>query len=366
MKTNNIPLEGDFHSNLPIPPGEYLEEVIEDLGMSKSELARRLERPAPKLSAIFKGEKAITPDTALRLQQVVGVPAHIWTGLEAEYRLALARLDEEKQAERLKDEIHFVPRFCYSQLVKLGEVEKKTKPIDKVRELLNFFGTMSLKTISTLQRFQPAYRLGAANDYSSEALAAWIRLGERRAAHVDCKPFEKKTLKAKIEPIRNLTNYQPDEFLPELIDHLASCGVALVVCPHFPKTKAHGATFQLREDKVVLMMTIRYCWADIFWFSLFHELGHILRHSIKDVIIENNIKNTREDEADAFARDMLVPSNAYEAFVKKTRFDLGSIVEFSRQIDVHPGIIVGRLQHERIVKRNWHNELRERYEWKDV
>ena len=80
-----------FHSDLAIPPGEYLGEVLSELGMTKNELARRMNRPAPKLSAIFNGEKAITPDTALQLENVVGVPAHIWIGLESEYRLTLAR-----------------------------------------------------------------------------------------------------------------------------------------------------------------------------------------------------------------------------------------------------------------------------------
>jgi HTH-type transcriptional regulator/antitoxin HigA len=81
----------DLHSDLAIPPGEYLEEVIADLGMTKAELARRIDRPPCKLSAIFKGTKAITPDTALRLEKVVNIPAHIWVGLESEYRLTLAR-----------------------------------------------------------------------------------------------------------------------------------------------------------------------------------------------------------------------------------------------------------------------------------
>ena len=87
--------ENNIYSNLPIPPGEFLEEVIEDLGMSKDELARRMDRPAGKLTAIFSGDKAITPDTALQLEKVTSVPAHIWTGLESEYRLTLARLQEQ-------------------------------------------------------------------------------------------------------------------------------------------------------------------------------------------------------------------------------------------------------------------------------
>ena len=91
--------EQNIHSDLAIPPGEYLEEVLVELGMTKDELARLMDRPGPKLNAIFKGHKSITPDTALRLEKVVGVPAHIWTGLEAEYRLALARIQDTKEHE---------------------------------------------------------------------------------------------------------------------------------------------------------------------------------------------------------------------------------------------------------------------------
>ncbi|RMD89790.1 MAG: addiction module antidote protein, HigA family, partial [Calditrichaeota bacterium] len=139
-----------IHSDLAIPPGEYLEEIIAEMGMTKDELARRMNRPAPKLSAIFKGQKAITPDTALQLEKVVGVPAHIWTGLEAEYRLTLARNQEVRETQKLRDETHLIRKFCYSELAKLGFVARKTKPVEKVLELQRFFGVTSLKNISTL------------------------------------------------------------------------------------------------------------------------------------------------------------------------------------------------------------------------
>ena len=128
------------HSDLAIPPGEYLEEVISEMGMTKNELARRMNRPAPKLSAIFTGAKAITPDTAIQLEKVIGVPAHIWTGLEAEYRLTLARTQEVLEIQRLRDESNLVTKFCYSELVKLGFVARKTKATEKVRELQHFLG----------------------------------------------------------------------------------------------------------------------------------------------------------------------------------------------------------------------------------
>ncbi|MEE4379809.1 MAG: HigA family addiction module antitoxin [Candidatus Competibacteraceae bacterium] len=160
------------HSDLAVPPGEYLEEVLEELGMTKDELAKRMDRPVPKLSAIFKGEKAITPDTALRLERVVGVPAHIWIGLESEYRLAVARAQEVDEHMRLKAESKLLTHYRYADLAKMGEVDTVSRPVDKVRELLNFFGVTSLKTVPSLRRYQPAFRSGkfAKKGYQPEAV----------------------------------------------------------------------------------------------------------------------------------------------------------------------------------------------------
>jgi HTH-type transcriptional regulator/antitoxin HigA len=124
-----------IYSDLAIPPGEYLEEVIEDLGMSKAELAKRMNRPPAKLSAIFNGNKAITPDTALQLENVVGVPAHIWTNLESNYRLTLARNAERADEARLKGEAHLVTKFCYKELIAQKLVQDTTVKIERVREL---------------------------------------------------------------------------------------------------------------------------------------------------------------------------------------------------------------------------------------
>ena len=116
--------EAAIYSDLAIPPGEYLEEVIAELDMSKDELARRMRRPAAKLSAVFKGVKAITPDTALQLEKVVGVPAHIWLGLEADYRLTLARRQSDAEVARLKEESKLATAYCYNQLARLGAVAR--------------------------------------------------------------------------------------------------------------------------------------------------------------------------------------------------------------------------------------------------
>lgn len=359
-----------LHSDLPIPPGEYLAEVINEMGMSKDELAKRMNRPAPKLSAIFKGEKAITPDTALQLEKVVGVPAHIWTGLEAEYRLILARQQELAAQQQLKAESALVTNFRYAELVKLNVIEKKTRPTEKVLALHKFFGVTSLSNLPRIRRYEAAFRLGGKKKKKpfSEAIAAWLRIGEVQAQKQHLLPFDKKRLKESIPDIRRLSGLNPESFQDELHKKLADAGVSLVLCPHLSGTYVHGATFWLGKEKAVIMMTIRGKWADIFWFSLFHELGHILLHDRSSVFLETDTKehalNVREREADQYASEILIPTSDYTSFVREGHFYKENILQFSDQVRISPGIVVGRLQHDGHIKREWHNDLRIRYDWK--
>jgi HTH-type transcriptional regulator/antitoxin HigA len=358
--------EGATHSNLAVPPGEYLAEVLAELGMSKDELARRMGRPATKLSPIFKGEKAITPETALQLQQVVGVPAHIWTGLEAEYRLTLARQEGEEREAQLQEESDLVLRYPYRDLVKAGEIEYFRKVSEQVRALQAFLGVVSLQNVQDLQRYQPAFRIARSGrgQWTAEAVAAWLRMGERRAQKMRCAPFDKKRLQAALGDLRAMTLQSPEEFHDRLESKLMNCGVALIICPHFAKTKAHGATFWLGKDRAVLMITIRFKWADIFWFSLFHEIGHILLHGKQAVILEDGAGDEREAEADQFAADTLIRQEDYQLFVRRGAFYPHDISAFARKIGIAPGIVVGRLQHEKRLRQQWANSLRVRYEWR--
>ena len=357
------------HSNLAIPPGEYLEEVLEELGMTKDELARRMSRPASKLSPVFRGEKAITPDTALQLEMVVGVPAHIWVGLESEYRLTLARQQREVEEQRLTDESRLVRAHCYPELVKAGAVTKATRPADKVRELRRFFGVASLFAIPNVRTYEAAFRQGRArtNRRSPEAIASWLRLAEKRAEGLQTRPFDRVRLRGTIERIRALTLRDPESFLPELSATLADSGVAFVLLPHFPGTGVHGATFPSGRERAILAMTIRGAWADVFWFSLFHELGHLLLHDKRDVIIETDDapspRTPREVEADEFACDSLIGPDAYKRFTALGEFGVAEIEAFAAANSVAPGIVVGRLQHDGHLRHEWRNHLRARYKW---
>jgi HTH-type transcriptional regulator/antitoxin HigA len=360
MMTNQL------YSNLPIPPGEFLEEVLEDMGMTKNEFAKRMKRPATKMNSIFQGKKEITPETALQLEKVTEVPAHVWSGLEKEYRLALARVENKKRTEEKNDELPLIKRYCYNNLAELGIIEKKKDRYEQLDQLHKFFGVTSLFNIPKISRYQTLFRQasGAKEKVSEEALTAWLRIGERAAYQTECAPFSKEKLRISLSLIRSMTLRAPSEFQKELESLLASCGVAFVIVPHFPKTFSHGVSFWVSKEKAVIMNTLRYNWADIFWFSLFHELGHVILHGSSELFIESsNVdfgKEEKERQADNFASSQLIPKKEYDEFISKNSFYENDIKRFSSQIKVHPGIVVGRLQHDKKIEISWHNKLREK------
>ena len=355
--------ETRHNSDLAIPPGEYLLEASAELGLNQVDLARRMGRPVQAISEIVKGIKAITPDTALQLEEVLGVPAHIWTGLEADYQLIRARQQAEQQVEAEASDVGCYP---YAEMAKLGWVGKTRKPVEKVRELRRFYGVASLANLPEVRSYAPAFRKSKHRNLSHEALAAWLRAGALKAEQIATRPFDKKALKALLPDLRKLTITSPQRFQPELCKRLADVGVALVLLPHLPKTYTNGATFWIHPDKAVLLMTIRGSWADIFWFSLFHEIAHILLHDKRRIFLENGNADTetseQEQEADDFASNIMIPRKAYSAFIQTGEFTAQSISTLAKSIGIAPGIITGRLQHNGHIGHHCHIH-RNQYKW---
>ena len=356
--------EQTYLSDLAISPGEYLEEVLEEMDITQAELASRMGRPLQAINEILKGEQAITPETALQLDQVVGVPAYFWSTLESEYRLVMATEADEKKAE---DEIDTASAYPYAEIAKLGLVKKTRKPLEKVKELRKFFGVSSLFNIESVEKYAPAFRQTEKETISHEALASWLRAGHVIASKKEVKPFDKLELKKSLPKLRELTfETDPNVLLQKLSNLLTECGIALVVIPHFSKTYTTGATYWIGNQKPVIMMSLRGGWSDIFWFSLLHEIGHISLHDKRITFLENGSKDkyiNQESEADLFAQKTLIPENEYLSFLDKAVFTRNSINDFSSEIGIFPGIVTGRLQHNRKLP-NTSNFHRVRFKWK--
>ena len=351
-----------IHSDLAVPPGEFLLEVAGDLGISQADLARRMGRPPQAINEIIKGEKVITSETALQLERVLAVPAHIWTGLEAEYQLVKAR---HQDIETLEQEVRVLDRFPYRDMAKNQWVDKTRDKRKRVQELRGFFGVASLHNLADVKAYSPAFRQAVKSQSSPEALAAWLRRGESEARHIHTQPYDEQRLKTELAKIRTFSNQAPNDFLPRLRTVLAQCGVGFVLQQHLPKTYVNGATFWLASDKAVLIMSLRGSWADIFWFSLFHEIGHIVLHDRRHTFLEDTADDLQwkkqEHEADAFARDTLIPPTLYARFVARHELTPSTIRAFAHDLGIAPGIVVGRLQHDKALAPHQEHGLRVRY-----
>ena len=346
METNT------YISDLAIHPGELLEETIEEIGMSQAELANRLGRPTQAINEIIKGKKSITPATAIELEDVLKVPAHIWVGLESEYQMVKAKQEELKVMEQ---ETSLLDKFPYLDLSKLGFVEKTRDKMKKVDELRGFFSVANLGRIEHVGAYQSAFRVTSHKNITHESIASWIQAGRLKADAIDTKPFDKSKLKKLLPKIKKSMLLDITDAIATCKELLASCGVAFVLMPHFKNTGAQGATFWLNnKDKAVLMMSLRGKSSDMFWFSLFHEIGHILLHKKREIFIENGYDTPKlreqEEEANRFARDLLIPQKDFEVFVasESCKTPIG-VKTFAESLNIKTSIVVGRMMHEKLI-----------------
>jgi addiction module HigA family antidote len=339
------------------PPGETLEETIEAINMTQVELAKRMGRPLKTINEIIQGKAAITADTALQLERVIGIPASFWNNREYHYRESMARIAEEK---RLANQIEWLERFPIAAMIRLGWIPKQGDPVQQLQELLNFFRVASPDQWAELwQSPVVAYRRSAVFESHPEAVSAWLRKGELEAQHLPCAPYSAKKFADHLGLIRGLTTTTPQYFLMELKRMCAAVGVAVVYLPSLPKAPISGATRWLTPDKALLQLSFRHKSDDIFWFSFFHEAGHILRHGKRAIFIEDNAgTSSEEQEADTFAREMLIPEKRYIEFVKSAPYSHARINSFAEQIGIAPGIVVGRLQKDGILPHSYCNDCK--------
>ena len=352
-----------FQSNTAIHPGRTINRFLDSLDMTQKNLSERTGVTEKHISCIVNGESSITSDMAVKLSNAIGGDPSFWNNLQTNYDQTLARL---KNDELAATEVNYVKKFPYAELVKRGMVDKKTKSIDKVRELWKFFGVNSLSAVSTTEA--TAWRRGVVElDAKSESLAAWLRCGEleakKLADSIDIAPHDAEKLKELLPKIRAYTTYTQGDFWSELQRDLAGVGVVLVAVRHFPGTKASGATRWMGDNPVIELSAYGRD-ADKVWFTLLHEIGHVLKHGKRDKFIsftKDNEKTAEELEADEFASETLIPKKRIDEFLLKGDFSRLSIIHFANEIQIHPGVVVGRLKNMHLlpysVMQDMHSKL---------
>lgn len=356
--------KSQYQPDFVTPPGETLEEILEVIGMSQVDLARRMGRPIKTINEIIKGKTGITHQTALQLELVLDTPASFWNNREKRYRESLARYEEREQ---LQDHKKWLENFPIKDMIEFRWIEEFTNAIDQVRELLNFFGVVSPTQWEEMwMKPNAAFRTSPVFEADPYAVASWLRNGELEAQKIDCAPYNKKKFINSLYQIREFTNEGPETFVPKTILHCAKAGVATVFIRELPKSRASGATRWINPSKALIQLSLRYKTNDHLWFTFFHEAGHILLHGKREVFIEDgSVETEKEKQADKFASDFLIPPDEYEQFEPsyKKGFSNSDVISFAQKIGAAPGLVVGRLQHDGKIPQSHLNGLKQRLAW---
>lgn len=350
-----------YNPNKAIYPGYTISKVLERSGMTQKSLGTRTGLSEKHLSQIINGEVSITVETALLLENALGGSASFWINLEKNYQEALARIE---RLSLVKKETGLVSKFPYSQLVEMGFVEQTTNIFKKVENLWKFFGVNSLLFVSDTEHV--AYRKRSGLKVKSESIASWLRCGELESRKDPLPEYSELKLKEALKKIKLLSTKSADYFSKEAVKILNDAGVSLVFTPHFPGMGVSGSVRWIGNNPVI-QLSLYYPWTDIFWFNLYHELGHLILHGKKDKFIEFDNKELstlqeKENEANSFARNELIPDKDYKEFLRNIPTQ-ASIVVFAKSLGIHPSIIAGRLCHENIVKWNQVSRLRPRLQF---
>lgn len=278
--------------------------------------------------------------------------------MESEYREALER---EKDIKSIKDDEKYLVNIPYAEMANRNwDWIKKTKdPFEKVVNLRKFFSVASLNFDTELKR-KIAFRKSNHDNFSYDSLYCWLRYGEIQSNKKEYPKFNVDNLKKSVKDIRKLANNPFLQQLEKIQNILTECGVALIFEAHLPNTYVNGVAYKITCDKAIIMLSDRGKKDDILWFTLFHEIAHLIKHSKKEVFIdlENAESNNIEIEADEFARNILIPDSIYEHFINSNiNYNEKIIRDFSKKNNISTGIIVGRLQKDGIIGWNQFNNL---------
>lgn len=347
------------------PPGDTIQETLDELGMSQAELAERIGRPKEKVNDIIRGREVISTATAHKLEKALGIPASFWLKRESEYR---RQLYEIEQKEFLQTCIDWLKEFPVREMKKLGLLPNlKEKPV-LADALLSFFGVASPKEwrkIYVQQEVSVAFRISLANTQNPQAISVWLRMAELRTKELKLTNYNSGKFKKRLSEVKELAFQHPRDFAQRVQAICADCGVAVVYIPKLPKAPISGATRWFR-GKPLIMLSGRYKTNDHFWFTFFHEAGHILLHGKKDIFLEN-VGGTAEDqkkeeEANDFAMKWLLPEDQWKEILASLPLSDMDIETFAKKFRTPAGVIIGQLQRKKHINYNEGNHLRTKVE----
>lgn len=327
-------------------PGDTLLETITHKGISQTELAMRMGRPIKTINEIIMGKAAITPETAIQLERVIGPSADFWLNYELKYRLDLAEIFE---SEQMLDSKEWLAQFPLKEMKDLKWISFENNTFSKTDALFKFFSVANKDSFTEYYHnnlYQAAFRKAKNTVQNSYAIVTWLRRGDIQSENIQIQPYDIKKFKAALPDIKLIMAKQPSDYYKQLQNICNNCGVKLVFTSGLPKAPINGAT-RWHNDNPFIQLTDRYKRNDIFWFTFFHEAAHILLHGKKDVFIEgiehSEEIEAKELEADEFAAKWTLSDIEEKEIIETTPLTVSLISVFAKKFNTSEAIIIGRL-----------------------
>ena len=295
-----------------------------------------------------------------RLERITGVSARMWNNLESNYREQLARIAE---MGRMQQDLAWLKSIPIKELIARGAIQSTTNKVELLKAVLSFFGVATVEAWNegwSMPQF--SFRKSLAFKGQAGAMATWLRLGEIKAREIECASFDKTAFRLSLDSIRSLTVETPDKFALKMIEICARSGVALALVPEITGAPVSGAAKWLTPNKAMICLNLRGKSNDRFWFTFFHEAGHVLHDSKKETYIDVDYHDdSREHQANRFAASLLIPASHSQELRQLTSYS--AVKAFAQSIGIAPGIVVGRLQREGIIEYRQFNGLKQKLVW---
>ena len=342
----------EYYPQEVLHPCETLNEKLEEMGMSRKEFALRTGKPEKTIIAVLKGESSITSEMAVMFENITKIPAHFWLNKQARYNEYKARLKRKHDVEQAEE---WTRSFPYSEMAKNSWVQPTRRIEEKTINLFEYFAVSTNKAWNKLymeSELKVAAYASLKHTLEPHAISAWLRQGEIQAEEIEAPEYNKKEFNKVLYDIKDIMAKHPDDFFQQLHKLCLLAGVKVFYTPKLPKVPISGSTRWIK-DTPVIQLTARYRQNDRFWFTFFHEAGHILLHGKKYISLENihfdEADPIKEQQAHNFAEKWTFSKKQEDEVIAAAPLNEDDIIAFAKKFNTHPAMIIGRLQHKELI-----------------
>lgn len=331
----------EYKDKVAFHPGYYIKEIIDDSGLTQADFARRLGTTPKNISILVRGEQSLSVDIAGKLSRMLGTSVAYWLNLQQKYDELTAEFMRLQELEKERETFRFIDYGYFRKYYGFPVLSRRVDDqIERVRKYLSVASLAVLEEKDLAVDFR-SYKeeLSRSNIVNSNVM---LQIAINEALQKKMPKFNKKKFEESIDYVLTLTKNH-DDFLPKIKDKFEKAGVYLVLLPNIKNSGISGATKRV-DGKIMILVNDRRHYEDTFWFTLFHEIGHVL---------SGEFGASSEKDADDYAQSMLIPEEQYQDFIlMNPKYDENCIREFAAEIDRDPGIVLGRLLIENRVSYN--------------